>query len=167
VLCGLFSLLSADHTPPSFSPCTVISAHSFSFLTWACIFSRCSSLFASIISVVLSDLSMSKSGCWVMLCRSFCRRIMWEGILWYVSLLWFFAMVLMSFLYWFHRSCGLVMFRSGCSHVVFSISVWSFIPLLITAWVSVLFFSDAVLQVHLPLPIYGASKGANFTKVNQ
>ena len=164
---GLCSLLRADHIPPSFSPCDAISARSLSFLSLAFSFSRCSISWARIASVVLRVSSVSKSGSCVTLCRFFFRRVIQEVILWCDSLLWCFAVVLMSSLYCFHRSWGLVLFRSGCSLVKLSISAWSFRPRSATVFMSFLFYREETSQVHLPFPMYGASQGANFTDTSQ
>ena len=74
-------------------------------------------------------------------------------------------MVLISSLYLLHNSCGLVMFRSVCPCTAFSISVWSFIPLLTTARVSFLFCSEAIFQVHLPVPMSGALRGQTLLRL--
>lgn len=150
---GLFSLLIVDHIPPSFSPCDVISALSLSFLSLACIVSKCSSSCARIASVAPRVSSVSKLGCCMTSCKSFFRFAIWFEVLWYDSRLWRFANVWISFLKLCHRVWGLEVSLSVCSRKVFSMFDWSFAPRSMTAVMSFLFCSEDMFQVHLPFPM--------------
>ena len=78
---GLLSLLSADHIPPSFSLWFVSFAFRVSFLYLSLVLSRCLILFVSRFPFHLRSLFVSRSGWFMIVLRSFWRRLECVSIL--------------------------------------------------------------------------------------
>src|SRR5216683_4135509 len=100
---GLFSLLMADHIPPSFSPWLISWAFRVSHFCLACRFSRWVISFARIASFQCVTLLLSRSRLSVSVFQSFLRLLMHVVILWYDSCVCFFTIFLMLSLNAFQR----------------------------------------------------------------
>jgi hypothetical protein len=154
---------SFDYSPPGLSPWAWSLALKVSLLSLACAFSRWVNSLAIMALLVLRSSRMSKSGCVDSAALSISRFRILVVILWYVFLLWLWAIFLVSVLKVSHSICGFVMFWSTLLALYSFMSFWSWIPRFIIF--SIVFWSSIRVSGHdqRPFPVYGASFGAYFS----